>query len=138
MTSSRSADGALASAVRFLLERQSPDGAWRSDTYGVFKGGDALTPLVLHSLLGVPPEARVLACARQGLAYLAGMARADGTIDEGPHGLSYPVYTASLGVTVLSHPEAAGHEAARAAWLAYLRARQLAEPLGWQPADREY
>jgi squalene-hopene/tetraprenyl-beta-curcumene cyclase len=138
MTISCRVEAALASALRFLLDRQTPDGAWRSDTYGVFKGGDALTPLVLSALLALPAEVRGLAYARTGLAYLAGMACADGTIDEGPHGLSYPVYTASLSVAVLSHAEAAGQEAARAAWLNYLRARQLTEALGWQPVDREY
>jgi hypothetical protein len=131
-------DKALASAVRFLLDRLAPDGAWRSDTYGVFKGGDALTPLVVRTLLELPAGGEVLACARKGLAYLAGMARPDGTIDEGPYGLSYPVYTSALAVTALSHPAAAGHESARGAWLGYLRERQLTEGLGWEAADREY
>jgi hypothetical protein len=132
------ASAALASAVRFLLDRQGPDGAWRSDTYGVFKGGDALTPLVVRTLLELPAAGEVLDRARRGLAYLAGMARADGTIDEGRYGLSYPVYTSALAVTVLSHPAAAGQEAAREAWLGYLRERQLTEGLGWQPADPEH
>lgn len=37
-------------ATSWLLERQSPDGAWRSDTYGSFRDGRALTPVVLRAL----------------------------------------------------------------------------------------
>jgi hypothetical protein len=129
-------DRALAAAVRFLCERQSPDGAWRSDTYGVFKGGDALTPLALRTLLAADGSAETRACVGRGVAYLSAMARADGTIDEGRFGLSYPVYTAALTVVVLSRQ--AGQEQARAAWLHYLRRSQLSGALGWLPEDNEY
>ena len=40
----------LSEAVSYLEGRQSPDGAWRSDVYGTFKDGTALTPLVVHAL----------------------------------------------------------------------------------------
>src|SRR6267378_2016859 len=49
--------------------------------------------------LHVSPAAHdIQAGCRKGAAYLAKMAQADGTIDAGPHGLSYPVYTAALAV----------------------------------------
>ena len=130
-------DRTLAAAVRFLCARQSPDGAWRSDTYGTFKDGDTLTPLVLHTLLGVD-DAEGLARVRHGAAYLAAMTRPDGTIDEGRFGLNYPVYTAALTVSVLSRPAMAGSEQALAAWLTYLRERQLTESLGWLPEETAY
>src|SRR6266851_4434020 len=38
-------------AADFLVSQQSKDGAWRSDVYGTFKDGTALTPLALHTLL---------------------------------------------------------------------------------------
>jgi hypothetical protein len=41
-------------------------------------------------------------------------------------------------VQVLSQPAHDRHRKARDAWLAYLRARQLTEDLGWQPADKPY
>jgi hypothetical protein len=129
---------ALAAAARFLRGRQSPDGAWRSSVYGTFKDGTALTPLVAHGLLAAADGGEAAACAARGAAYLATRARADGTLDEGPHGLSYPAYTAALSVLVLSRPAFPEHRRARDAWLAYLRERQLTEALGWQPADREY
>jgi squalene-hopene/tetraprenyl-beta-curcumene cyclase len=131
-------DRALLSATAFLLDRQSPDGAWRSNIYGLFKTGDALTPLVLRALVATPFLPELLPRLQNGACYLAALARPDGSIDEGPHGLSYPAYTAALTVLVLSHPVFAAHQGARDAWLAYLRERQLTESLGWQPHDREY
>jgi hypothetical protein len=124
---------ALTAAVRFLLERQARDGAWRSEMYAAFKEGDALTPLVLNALFAVAPAAEV----RRGAAFLAGMVRPDGGIAEGPHGLNYPAYTAALTVSALSRagPEFAG---ARDAWLTYLLDRQLTEALGWSPEDQAY
>ncbi len=55
-------DPALAAAVRFLLARQSPEGAWRSEIYAAFKEGDALTPLVTGVLLALTPDKKVLRC----------------------------------------------------------------------------
>ena len=37
-------------AIQFLLRHQSDDGAWRSETYGAFRDGRALTPHVLRCL----------------------------------------------------------------------------------------
>ncbi len=137
-------DRALTAATHFLCQRQSPDGAWRSTIYAHFKDGDALTPLAVHSLLAIAqtqeasPGSQTLDCAARGAANLASLTRPDGTIAEGPHGLSYPAYTAALAVLVLSRPLFAEHRQARDAWLSYLRERQLTEALGWRPTDREY
>ena len=134
-------DGALVAAARFLIDHQDADGAWRSDTYGVFKDGPSLTPLVLETLLGLPSTEQTKTACRKGAEYLAGLVRADGTIDEGPRGLSYPVYTAAYSVRALSHSrmaELGDFRTARDAWLRYLRQRQLAEDLGWQPVDKQY
>jgi hypothetical protein len=42
-------------AVAWLLQQQSGDGAWRSDAYGAFRDGRALTPVVLRALAGERP-----------------------------------------------------------------------------------
>lgn len=128
-------ESALARGVAFLAGRQSVDGAWRSDVYATFKDGTALTPLIVVALqtADADPDRRAKAAG-----WLAARAKPDGGIDEGPDGLPYPVYTAALGVTALSHPENAGHRAARDAWLKYLLARQLTEPNGWLPRDAHY
>jgi hypothetical protein len=130
-------DTATAQAVHFLQGRQDKDGAWRSDVYGQFKDGDALTPLVVLALLSAPDSAQNQEACRRGSAYLANMAR-NGRIVFEPDGLSYPVYTAALAVLVLNHPSNQEHAKARDAWLTYLCERQLTEELGWKPEDREY
>ena len=47
----------------------------------------------------------------RGLAFLAGLTRADGTIDEGPHGLIYPVYTAAGSLALPPRRRELGKEA---------------------------
>jgi hypothetical protein len=131
------ADG-LARGARFLVARQSADGAWRSDVYAQFRDGTALTPLVLTALQDAAPFSDTAAARETASAWLAGFARPDGTIDEGPDGLSYPTYTAALSVMALSHPENGQHRAARDVWLNHLLARQLTEANGWSPADVHY
>ncbi len=49
-----------AAGTGWLLKHQSPDGAWRSETYGAFRDGRALTPVVLRAL--PPGEAAAKAC----------------------------------------------------------------------------
>jgi squalene-hopene/tetraprenyl-beta-curcumene cyclase len=134
----RELDHALRRAAEFLIEAQSSDGSWRSDLYGPFKDGASLTPLVLRTLLVLPPARESVGCYRKGVEYLAALVKGDGSIDVGSHGLSYPVYSASAAVQVLSQPCNARHGKARDAWLSYLRERQLTERLGWQPADKPY
>jgi Prenyltransferase and squalene oxidase repeat len=133
-------DEALAKASRFLISRQSADGSWRSPTYGAFKEGDSLTGIAVvalaHARTGGAPD--TLEACEKGAAYLAGFVKDDGAIDGGPHGLSYPVYTAATAVMALSAPGMESHRRARDAWLTYLRRRQLVEQLGWQMRDREY
>jgi hypothetical protein len=126
----------LAKAAAFLASEQSADGAWRSDLVGTFKDGTALTPLVLLALLHAAAKNAAIPKAAQ---WLADMAKPDGAITAPEaHGFDYPVYTAALTVSALSHAKCPPHPKARDAWLKFLRERQLTEALGWQPADREF
>ncbi len=129
---------ALSSAARFLAGAQSADGAWHSDVYGPFKTGPALTPLVLRTLQALPASKAAESSSRKATAYLVSLVQRDGTIDGGPHGIPYPVYTSAGAVGVLSHSTNASHSRARDSWLAFLREHQLTEDLGWQPADKPY
>jgi squalene-hopene/tetraprenyl-beta-curcumene cyclase len=132
------AEEALAMARGYLVSRQTVDGSWRSDTYSSFRDGASLTPLVLLALFDPNAPAGQSAAFAHGVEYLSNLVRPDGTIDVGQFGLSYPVYTAALAVRVLSLPGLGRHRAARDAWLADLRRRQLDETLGWSPEDAAY
>ncbi len=55
-----------AAALDYLIGRQSPDGAWRSKVYGMFRGGEALTPLVLTAIHRDRPTA-----AKSGIEWIA-------------------------------------------------------------------
>src|SRR5262245_8483762 len=90
----RRIDRSLSAACRFLVRAQSDDGAWRSDVYGAFKEGDALTPLVLAALLESPASDSHEQACRRAADYLASMVSPDGTIVPSRFGLAYPVYTA--------------------------------------------
>src|SRR5262249_33178512 len=129
-------DRALAAAMQSLIAAQSPNGAWRSPTYGVFKDGLSLSPIVLKAVTFGPSVAGSATARRRGADYLIARVRPDGSIDGGPFGMIYPVYTASAAVIALTQqlnvPDSRG---ARDAWLCELRRRQLTEELGWQPGD---
>ena len=131
-------DRALGRALRSLIAAQSPDGAWRSSTYGVFKDGLSLTPTVLKAVAFGPDVEGSATARRRAAEYLIARVKADGSIDGGRFGMVYPVYTASAAVIVLTFlnlPE--GHRA-RDAWLRELRRRQLNDDLGWEPGDPAY
>jgi len=133
-------DVSLAKAGGFLLERQSPDGAWRSQVYGAFRDGPTLTPYVMSCLSWLPqagPEAA--AAYRRGVDYLAGFADDAGRLTVGPRELLFPVYTAaSASRVVVLQDRCPRNLQAQQAWLAYLRSRQLNEALGWSRSDPEY
>jgi hypothetical protein len=131
-------DRALAVAAEFLVDRQSADGAWRSDVYGPFKEGDALTPLVLATLVSVSNAAQAAAAIDKGTDYVAKMVLPDGTVAPPNSTLAYPTYAAAGAVIALSGQHDESLCFARDAWLRYLRERQLTEALDWQPADPFY
>ena len=104
-------DRALGHALRSLIAGQSPDGAWRSSTYGVFKDGLSLTPTVLKAVAFGPNVDGSAMARRRGADYLIARVKADGSIDGGRFGMTYPVYNASAAVitlTVLDVPEGPG------------------------------
>jgi hypothetical protein len=132
----------LALGVDYLLARQSPDGAWRSDVYATFKDGAALTPLVVTALQEAfeahERNPVVKTAIHKGLVWIAKLSRPDGTIDPGPDGLDYPIYTAALTIQAFSHPSGHDFRKHRDSWVKYLMDRQLTEKLGWQKGEKQY
>ncbi len=131
-------DRALSAAVDALVSAQSADGAWRSSTYGAMKDGLSLTPPALKALAFGPELAGVARARRLGAGYLIGHVRADGSIDDGPTGLIYPVYSAAMAAIALDRLPVAGAREARDAWIGELRRRQLTADLGWSPEDTAF
>ena len=144
-------DHAQKRAIQFLVEHQSEDGAWKSDTYGVFKDGTALTPLVLNAMVAadwLTVEGAPAAVAKAA-NWLTAFVNKDGAIEPPAYGFDFSLYTATLTVLALTLLHVARrplfpdkvdtlYVAPRNAWLKYLRERQLTEDLGWKPEDREY
>jgi squalene-hopene/tetraprenyl-beta-curcumene cyclase len=133
-------DAALTTAAKLLVGWQSPDGAWRSQTYGCFKDGPTLTPYVLSALFFLPQGGEpALTSFRKGVTFLTAMTGEDGKIEAGPHGLFFPVYTAAMASRVVVLEDRTPERLrSQAAWLACLRERQLDEALGWGASDPEY
>src|ERR1700689_2684026 len=95
-------DRAIADATRALINAQSPDGAWRSKTYGAFKDGLSLTPSVLKAIVYAPNIEGADLARQRAASYLAARVRPDGSIDDGPFGMLYPVYAESAAAIALS------------------------------------
>jgi hypothetical protein len=138
----RSRAEALALGVDYLLKQQSADGAWRSDVYATFKDGTALTPFTVTALqeahdAGVRTPTTE-AALNKGCAFLAAFTKPDGTVTPPADGFDYPLYTAALTLKAFSHSTATDFAKHRAAWVKYLKERQLTEPLGWKPEEKQY
>lgn len=128
---------ALERGLELLCKKQSPDGAWRSDTYATFKSGMALTPLVVTALQD-SGDAAASEAVRKGCDYLAKHVKPDGSIEGANGDLDYPVYTAALSVVALSHPDQKKHVKARDFYVKFLLSHQLTEQNGWKPEDKPY
>ncbi|MHC4605317.1 MAG: prenyltransferase/squalene oxidase repeat-containing protein [Planctomycetota bacterium] len=115
-------------SAAWLVARQSPDGAWRSDVYdNIFEDGATLTAFVLHALSFVPDVDRSV--ADRGLRFLR---------KRNCERAGYPTYAAALTILVLEHYRPDEWEADVARLVRFLRARQLVESNLWMPEDPEY
>ncbi|MGV8119565.1 MAG: prenyltransferase/squalene oxidase repeat-containing protein [Candidatus Xenobiia bacterium LiM19] len=133
-------DLSLERAVQYLTAHQSPDGAWRSETYGCFKEGPELTPYVLSCLYFLPQGGdNAKSSYLKGVDYLLSLVNDDGTLKTGPQGFMFPVHTSAMAsrVVVLAQKDPV-HLRAQTAYLSYLKARRLSGELGWNPGDREF
>src|SRR5687767_5997048 len=119
----------LDAAGRYLAQHQSPDGAWRSDTYGFMRDGLSLTPNVLTSLYFIE-SGEAQDAFRRGVRYLAAQAP--------PATHPHPTYASTATAWVLTMHGSTASLRARGQWLAHLRRFQHNEPNGWTPADADY
>ncbi|HYX91043.1 MAG TPA: prenyltransferase/squalene oxidase repeat-containing protein [Myxococcaceae bacterium] len=124
-------DAALARAAAWLVDRQQPDGSFRSETYAAFRDGYSLTPMVMKALAFSQADPRTPEAYRRGAAFLATMFGKDGRLQY----LNYPVYSLSLSAVALSVSGDEAHVALRRKLVEELRRYQLTEANGWSPED---
>ena len=95
----------LRAACEFLWGRQGQDGGWHSETYGLLRSGQALTPFVLRALLSAPADS--CPAAAGGVERARGFVRrhvsADGIVGaDDPDVLEYPNYSTAYAVRCLA------------------------------------
>lgn len=125
---------AVARAAAWLWIRQADDGGWHSETYGILKSGQSLTPFILNTLLRVPqeihplPNAKVAAAfdfIRRNIDEEGALGRKDATVDD------YPNYATALAIQAFARARWKGWEEAIAPMVACLRRQQFVESRGW-------
>lgn len=133
-------DTALERAADMLVAQQSPDGGWRSPNYGAMRDGLALTGPALKVLMlaGAPGDAAPRLTIDDAIAKGIARLRDAAPDPANPPTLDFPVYTAALAAITLHRATDAPSRDACARWLAFLRAHQLAEPLGWTLEDLDF
>lgn len=126
----------LERAARYLWAQQAADGGFHSNTYGLLRSGQSLTPLVLGALLRVP-DATVPAPAGavdRSIAFIARHTSADGAVGVTGSEADYPNYATALAVDAL----VAAQRTDIAPMVAHLRAQQFSEANGWTPEHTAY
>src|SRR5580692_710998 len=94
----------LRHAASWLWSHQEADGGWHSQTYGLLRSGQALTPFVLDALLQVPeavypqPGSQV----DRALAFIRAQTRSDGALGMADRDIpDYPNYATALAVSAI-------------------------------------
>jgi hypothetical protein len=123
----RRIDSAFARATRALRAAQSPDGAFRSNTYGLMKDGLTLTPHVMLVLQrGLQTSDTAAARSQAATFLLAALDR--------PGPVPFATYTLPAAISALSG-EPYVDPARIARLVTRLRALQFNETHGWSEAD---
>jgi Prenyltransferase and squalene oxidase repeat len=130
----------LARAAAYLWSRQAEDGGWHSQTYGLLRSGQSMTPFVLAALLEVPAGVCPLPQAKldRALAFLRSHTRADGALGLADDIPDYPNYATALAVMALAGARRPGWEAQIKPMVEYLRSQQFVEQNGWRGEDPAY
>lgn len=127
-------------ASKYLVQKQSPDGAWRSETYGIFKDGNALTPFVANAVYFMPDSpVGSKASFAKAVGFVCTLVDDRGKVKDPASGYDFPVLMAASACRILELAgDASDHIRARRAWMEYLTERRLSSKLGWSPVDSEF
>jgi len=131
----------LARAAAYLWAKQSLDGSWRSETYGLLKSGQSLTPFVLFALSEIseeivsPPEGSI----ERATHFLRRMGN-----EEGVHGradpdvLDYPNYATAYALRCFLRFGNETDEKRIERMGDYLLEQQFSETAGFHPESPAY
>ncbi len=131
-------EGPLRRAAAWLWSKQGSDGGWHSETYGLLKSGQSLTPFVLRALLEVPESvfARPPGGVDRAVDFIRRHLDPNGALGcADPALLDYPNYATALAVQALVR---AGRRDDLPRMIDALRRQQFAESLGWGPDHPAY
>lgn len=128
----RGGASSLNRGIAYLLGRQGADGGWHSETYGLLRSGQSLTPLVLNALLDAGVK------NKPGIQFIEKQVNADGAL-----GLSngtvadYPCYASALALRALVRTCGRRHSLVdpMTGWLAN---QQMVEVNWWKLEDAAY
>lgn len=124
----------LRRGFEYLWRRQAPDGGWHSDTYGLLRSGQSLTPFVLDALLRAPfdPPPRGV---ERAIGFLRRHINGEGALGlADPMMPDYPNYATALAVKVLCR----NGVGPTAPLVGYLRRQQFTEQNGWSRGRPAY
>jgi len=123
--------GAMRRGTGFLWTRQRSSGGWHSETYGLLRSGQSLTPLIVNALLdsgAAPEDPRI----RKAIAFLVRNVNADGGV--GLTGDDYPCYATAL--TLRAFVRTGNPSAKRL--VQWLRTQQMSPENGWRPEHEAF
>src|SRR5262249_24519287 len=129
----------LRGAAGWLWSQQAQDGGFHSQTYGLLRSGQSLTPFVLNTLLEVPQS--VVTPPKEGIDRAVDFIFKNTNVD-GSLGLmdatvaDYPNYATALAVLATSRAysrtRSTDWERRFGRMIASLRAQQFTEDQGWK------
>lgn len=119
---------AISKAAQYLWSKQGADGGWHSETYGLLKSGQSLTPFVLLALLELPDPPKD--AVERAIKFIVANTNDAGEVGRSDPSLEdYPNFATSLALRALRR---SGKPVDR--MIEALRAQQFREKNGW---DRE-
>jgi len=131
----------LNKATAFLQAKQSADGAWRSETYGLLKSGQSLTPFVLFALTDSPDGSQIPNedSVRRAMRFLRNQSDPNGVHGRAdPDFLDYPNYSTAYALRCFLRFGNEDDRARIGKMTSYLEAQQFSEKAGFEPNSPAY
>ena len=132
------ADRMAVRAAEYLWARQQEDGSWRSETYGLLRSGQSLTPFVLYTLMDshVPTSERGV---DRALEFIRSRVSNRGVLGEFDSDiLEYPNYATAYAIMCLKRASREQDRALITKMENYLISQQFCESNGFDKSSAAY